>query len=551
MLIGAAFVPGRVSGSPAGRCIHPRCQRQVAHVEWTRPLPGSWTAQSGALGTVLSQGQAYAGVGSGVAAVGFGMTVAAYRLSTGRPLWTGGLTGFPVGSSVVSVRSWSGVVTAGVSVPSTGTGTSLRYEVVLSATTGSQLRTYPSAAYGGAVQADAARTVVVGTRDVTSYANATGEVIWRRPIGSVAQAWRVDGDHLLITESKGGYLGASPVTALRRIEMRTGAQAVLRPSGKPFQGALSYAIGSVVLFSSPAGLSAYSVSDGQLLWQAPDAQPEVVDAIRQVVYVVSGGALTGLDPVTGKAITHAATPGAVGLYAVSDGVAVGLDEGALGDAWGYDLARKRVIWTTRAMPWPHFFVDLSGVGGSADRSGRTMVLASCAQLGVATAGASGPPCLRPELVAIGLGSRRKSGPDGLPAGQHGIQQRRAPASRLGHQLAARELLRRRHRRRRRAPRRAAEPGHQDDRHRRHHQRDREQHGQRAPPQPSARPAAAGGHPEPDPEGQDRQPVPEFFYPGHFLVTSKPLENGELCRQPRVRPRQRALDPVQHSALACR
>ena len=429
VLIGAVLVPGRAASTAVGRCRHARCQHQVAAVLWTRALPGSWAAESGALGTVLSQGQAYAAAGSGLAVVGFGATVVAYRLSNGQPLWTADLAGFPVGSAIVSVRAWPGVVTAGVSVPggsgspgsgSRGIGSSERShsvsspsaiggsvgagrdEVVLSAASGHRIRSYPAAPYGGAVWADAARTVVVGTSAVTSYANQTGRVIWRRPTGRVAQAWRLDGDNLLVTEAKGGYLGSAPVTALRRIDLRTGAQAILRPAGRSFEGNLSGSVGGVVLFSGSAGLTAYSADDGALLWQRQDSVPDVVDPIRQVIYVVSGGTLTGLDPVTQKVITRAATPGAAALYAVSNGVALGLDQGALGDAWGYDLTRNRVIWTTRGIPWPHFFSDLSGVGGSADPTGRTIVLASCAKVGRATVSAMPPPCLRPRLVAISL-----------------------------------------------------------------------------------------------------------------------------------------------------
>ena len=59
-------------------------------------------------------------------------------------------------------------------------------------------------------------------------------------------------------------------------------------------------------------------------------------------------------------------PGSSGLYGVRGGVALGLDQGPDGDAWGYDVARQRVVWTTPRLPWPHYFVDLSGIGGSAD-----------------------------------------------------------------------------------------------------------------------------------------------------------------------------------------
>jgi outer membrane protein assembly factor BamB len=401
VLVGAALVPGRAGSVTAARCVGQHCVRHTGKIRWTRQLPGSWTTQGGALGTVLSQGQAYAAVGGGVAAVGFGSTVTAYRLTSGQPLWTTGLVGFRAGSAVVSVRAWTGVLTVGVSSPAVHGRAGRRHEVVLSAATGQRIQTYPAAVYGGAVLADETRTVIVGTGAVTSYANASGHAVWRRPTGAVAQAWRAAGGELFVTVAKGGYLGASPVTALRRIDLTSGRQQILRPANGSFAGALSSATGGAVLFSGSAGLTAYSGTDGRLLWQRPGVVPEVADTARQTLYVASGKALIGLNPATNKVVTRSATPGAAGLYAVSDGVALGLDEGALGDAWGYNLARKRVIWTAKAIPWPHFFVDLSGIGGSVGPAGRTVVLASCPQVGVAQVSGGAPPCLRPELVALG------------------------------------------------------------------------------------------------------------------------------------------------------
>jgi hypothetical protein len=401
ILIGTAFLPGRAISLATGRCASSHCRQSAGRIRWTRPLPGSWAARGGALGTVLSQGEAYAAAGSGVAAVGFGTTIAAYRLTTGQPLWTVQLAGFRAGSAVVSVRTWTGVVTAGVSVPAARGSASHREEVVLSARTGARIGRYRAAPYGGAVAADRAGTVVVGARAVTRYARSSGRVIWRRHTGTVAQAWRVDGDDLFVTVSRNGYLGSSPVTALRRLSLRTGAQKILHPGGASFAGTLSGAVGGAVIFSGPSGLSAYSETDGRLLWRRGGILPQAVDAIRRTLYVVSGDTLIGLDPVTEKVVTRAATPGAAGLYAVNNGVALGLDQGGLGDAWGYDLSSKRVTWTSKAVPWPHFFVDLSGIGGSADPAGGTIVLASCAQVGVATSAGAPPPCLRPELVAIG------------------------------------------------------------------------------------------------------------------------------------------------------
>jgi PQQ-like domain len=401
VLIGAAVVPGRAGGAASRGCAGPHCARPVGTVRWSRVLPGSWVARSGTQGTVLLAGQAYAGVGGGMAAVGFGDTVAAYRLSDGRPLWSASLADFPAGSAVVSVRAWDGVVTAGVSVPGAAGGAGHRDEVVLAGASGQRVRVYHAAPYGGAVLADAAGVVIVGTTAVTSYANATGKVRWRVPTGRVPQAWRVAGSDLFVTIAKDGYLGTAPVTGLLRIDLRTGDPAVLHLAARqPFDGGLSGAIGGAVFFSGPDGLHAYSGTDGRLLWHRPGVVLEAADAVRPTVYVAGRNSLVGLDPLTGKVVTSAATLGAAGLYAVSDGVALGLDEGALGDAWGYRLTARRVTWTAKDVPWPHFFVDLSGIGGSVAPDGSSVVLASCARLGAAGASAAAP-CLRPELVAVG------------------------------------------------------------------------------------------------------------------------------------------------------
>ena len=52
------------------------------------------------------------------------------------------------------------------------------------------------------------------------------------------------------------------------------------------------------------------------------------------------------------------------------------------------------------MPWPHYFDDPSGLGGSVDPATGTVLLAACARLGGPAAGGAGQVCLRPELVAI-------------------------------------------------------------------------------------------------------------------------------------------------------
>jgi hypothetical protein len=200
-----------------------------------------------------------------------------------------------------------------------------------------------------------------------------------------------------------GYLGTAPVTALRRISLATGAERVIRPPGRSFAGTLVAAFGGAVLFSGADGLSAYNERSGRLLWNRSGAITEGEDSVLGTLYLTEGSRLIGVNPATGAKVRGASVPGAPGLYAIRDGVALGLDSGSLGDAWGYDISEQRVVWTTSALPWPHYFVDLSGIGGSTDPATGTVLLAYCAALGPGTAGGSGQtgqPCQRPELVAI-------------------------------------------------------------------------------------------------------------------------------------------------------
>src|SRR5205085_4550579 len=99
-------------------------------------------------------------------------------------------TGFPAGAAIVSVRTWPGEVTAGVSYQVAGHRQ--RTEVVISAAAGTVAGRYPAAVFGGAVAASPKYTVIVGATAVTSYDNATGHIRWQRPTGPVAQAWRAD-----------------------------------------------------------------------------------------------------------------------------------------------------------------------------------------------------------------------------------------------------------------------------------------------------------------------------------------------------------------------
>jgi hypothetical protein len=331
-------------------------------------------------------------------------------------------------------------------VPRTRRHPAGRTEFVLGDRTGGVAGRYPAAVYGGAVAASTDGTVVIGPRAVTSYASATGRVRWRRATGPRPQAWRLDGGDLYLAVTSGSYLAGGPVTAVRRISLLTGSERVLRPAGREFTGTLSAALDGVLLFTGTGGVSAYSGLTGRLLWQRADVLPQSADPVSALFYLSKGSTLMAVQPDTGLRVRGRTVTGSAGLYGVRDGVALGLDHGAEGDAWGYRVAGSKVIWTTPRIPWPHFFTDLSGVGGSADPGSAIVLLASCADVGSSpssspspapsASGASGgagspqaspggsgspgsatpsgtpgapgepdggvtsPPCLRPELVAI-------------------------------------------------------------------------------------------------------------------------------------------------------
>jgi hypothetical protein len=132
------------------------------------------------------------------------------------------------------------------------------------------------------------------------------------------------------------------------------------------------------------------------------AVTEGIDPAADLIYLTSAGTtLTGVDPLTGQvktSVSGSVADGAAGMYVVRDGVALGLDSGANGDAWGYDVAAGRVSWTSAQLPWPHYFSDLSGLGGSAANSGggNVVVVAACPQA------TSADTCADPELVAFTL-----------------------------------------------------------------------------------------------------------------------------------------------------
>jgi hypothetical protein len=238
---------------------------------------------------------------------------------------------------------------------------------------------------------------------VTSYANRTGAVRWSRPTGPVPQDWQVDGGQLYLAVASGGYLGSAPVTALRRINLGTGAERVVRPHGRSYPGALSLAYQGVVVFSSARWARAYSGSTGREMWHYANALPGTVDAVAGRLYLISGNTLIGVDPQTGTTLARvntASSSGSSGLYGVREGAVLGIDHGGLGKAWAYDIAAQRVLWTSRPLPWPHYFVDLSGIGGSAPPGAGAVLLAVCGKVGARAAGVATSPCARPELAVV-------------------------------------------------------------------------------------------------------------------------------------------------------
>ncbi len=392
-------------------CQGPGCHpAAVSAVRWAVRLPGDWSAGGtggdGDGGTSPAVGQAYVAAGSTLAVVGRGLAVTGYALATGQQAWQADLGAAP-GTTIMSVRAWPGVVTVGLLAAD---GRS-RTEVVLSAATGDELRRYPSAVFGGAVAASAKATVVVGTSAVTAYDNATGRARWRRPVSGV-QSWQTDGQALYLAQTPSGA-GSAGVTALQVIDLGTGAARTLSsPPGRPFAGTLAMAENGSVLFASPAGVTAYSGSAGGVLWTMGGAVPEGPDPAAGLAYLASaGGNLLGVDPVTGTVLATvpaSALPGSGAVYVVRDGIALGLNGGANGAAWEYSTGDERVTWTSAALPWPHFFSDVSGLGGSAAVSGNEVLIATCLRLGPAPRA-----CADPRLVALTLtgpgGGRGKRG----------------------------------------------------------------------------------------------------------------------------------------------
>ena len=394
LLLSTCASGARASIAQSPSCGDPSCSH-IGTIRWQELLPGAYVVYADSRGTEPTAGEPYAAIGAQVAVFGLGTVVSAYDARRGTPRWTVQLPGQFRGGQVVSARVWPGVVTVGVAAPpGTHRGHATQREVVLSAATGRLIRVYPSVPFGGTVAADAGHSVVVGPGAVTSFDSASGRAIWTRQTGSAPQRWQLDGHYLYVTVAAGGFAGSQPVTELRRIDLRSGAERIIRPRSGPFAGTLGAALDGVVLFSGTAGVTAYSGATGKLLWHLTGAVPQAIDLVRHQFYLSEGSGLAQVD-LSGS--VRSILSGSSAIYGERDGVAFGLDGGAGGDAWGLDATSQRVIWNISSLPWPHVFVDLSGLGGSADPRSNAIILAACAQANVND---SPPRCTRPELVAI-------------------------------------------------------------------------------------------------------------------------------------------------------
>jgi PQQ-like domain len=394
VLLAAGASGAQAAAAPPHDCGGASCSR-AGTIRWMQPLPGNYLIDNDSRGTVPARGDPYAAIGDQMAVFGLGTTVRAYDAAHGTPRWTVRLNGLRHGSQITSVRVWPGVITVGVAGPVTGrSGQATQTEVVLDALDGRLIRSYPSTLFGGTVAADSRRLVIVGPGAVTSYDITTGAVVWQRPTGAAPQRWQLDGHDLYVTVSADGYLGTAPVTALRKIDLRSGGEGIISADSGSFAGVLSAALDGVVLFSGSGAVTAYSGNTGRWLWQVSGAVPQGVDLGRGRFYLTQGSALVGVNP---RGVVDAQLRGSSGLYGERDGVSFGLDQGASGDVWGADTVSQHVIWSTGVLPWPHVFVDFSGLGGSADPRSTAIIIAACEQ---ANLNVSPPQCTKPELVVI-------------------------------------------------------------------------------------------------------------------------------------------------------
>ena len=282
----------------------------------------------------------------------------------------------------MSVRTWPGEVTAASPTPGPGIWSAPRWSI--SGLTGTESGRYPAAVFGGAVGGSALYTVIVGPTAVTSYDNATGRVRWRLATGPVPQAWRTDGRDAVrgrIRRRVPGF-GAGHRAAPDRPARpaRRSSSGRWRDSRSPARSAPR----STAWCCSPRGRGdrvrrhdrsvAVVHRRGGARGLPTRAAADLPDP---------GSNLIAVDPLTGQVTATVSGSAVTGRRACTWSGTVwrsGSTRAPNGDAWGYDIGAQRVTLAAAGLPWPHYFVDLSGVGGSADPASNLVVIAACTQL---------------------------------------------------------------------------------------------------------------------------------------------------------------------------
>jgi hypothetical protein len=176
-------------------------------------------------------------------------------------------------------------------------------------------------------------------------------------------------------------------------------------------------------------VTAYDGLTGLRIWSLAGVVAEGTDSAQGRFDLTQGTSLLEVDPLTGHIVGRAAgsaVAGSAGMFAVRDGVALGLDQGGDGEAWGYDVSAQRVVWTAAHLPWPHYFVDASGIGGSAEPDGATVVVAACGKL--APKSATPPAASASGSAAPGRPAPGTPAPGTAASGSAGTPSASGPAS---------------------------------------------------------------------------------------------------------------------------
>ncbi len=95
------------------------------------------------------------------------------------------------------------------------------------------------------------------------------------------------------------------MTALRRIDLATGVENLVRPAATAFHGMLSGVVSNVVLFSSSSGVTGYDGLTGLWLWSLRGAVPESTDPSQGRFYLTQGTSLLEVDPTSGQVLARA------------------------------------------------------------------------------------------------------------------------------------------------------------------------------------------------------------------------------------------------------